>query len=165
MTETERKIAEMIKPVLDGLGYGLVRALLYGGERLRLQIMAERLDDAPMGVEECAAISREVSAHLDKDDPIDSAYTLEVSSPGIDRPLTRPEDFDRFKGRAAKMELTTAIDGRKRFAGRVLGLDGENVLFYDEESGKIVAPFVSIARAKLCVQNDRPLKKGKKEKK
>src|SRR4051812_41161005 len=101
------------------MGYRLVRVAVLGAGRTTLQIMAERRDDAPMTVDDCAAISRAVSALLDVADPIASAYTLEVSSPGIDRPLVRPEDYDRFAGFEARIELSQPVSGRKRLRGRL----------------------------------------------
>src|ERR1700691_3688074 len=109
------------------MGYRLVRVMLSGRQRPTLQLMAERRDDAPMSVEDCAEISRSVSALLDVADPIASAYTLEVSSPGIDRPLVRAEDYDRFAGFEAQVELAQPQDGKKRFRGRVLGRAGDEV--------------------------------------
>ena len=119
------EIARIIEPSLDAMGYRLVRLMQTGGlRRPTLQVMAERRDDAPMTVEDCAEISRAVSALLDVADPIAGAYMLEVSSPGIDRPLVRPEDYDRFAGFEARIDLASPLDGRKRFRGRVLGRDG-----------------------------------------
>ena len=116
------EIARIIEPSLDAMGYRLVRLMQTGGlRRPTLQVMAERRDEEPMTVEDCAEISRAVSALLDVADPIAGAYMLEVSSPGIDRPLVRPEDYDRFAGFEARIDLSSPLDGRKRFRGRVLG--------------------------------------------
>ena len=104
------------------MGYRLVRVMITSGRRATLQVMAEPFDDRPMTVEDCAEISRSVSALLDVADPIAGAYMLEVSSPGIDRPLVRPEDYDRFSGFEARIELARPLEGRKRFRGRLLGL-------------------------------------------
>src|SRR5580700_9466377 len=100
------------------MGYSLVRVVITSGRRATLQVMAERRDDQPMTVEDCAQISRSVSALLDVAEPIAGSYMLEISSPGIDRPLVRTEDYDRFSGFEAKIELARAVDGRKRFRGR-----------------------------------------------
>src|ERR1044071_6793019 len=119
------------------MGYRLVRLMQTGGlKRPTLQVMAERRDDAPMTVDDCAEISRSVSALLDVADPIAGAYLLEVSSPGIDRPLVRPEDYDRFAGFEARVDLAGPLDiagqgtanqgGRKRFRGRILGREGDH---------------------------------------
>lgn len=152
MTDTNN-IARAIEPSLNAMGYRLVRVMLAGARRPVLQIMAERLDDRAMSVDDCAAISRDVSALLDVADPIAGAYTLEVSSPGLDRPLVRPEDYDRFAGFEAKLELKMPRDGRRRFRGRLLGRAGEDVRLA-EPGGEIRLPFGEIARAKLVLTDD-----------
>ncbi len=119
------EIAQMIEPSLAAMGYRFVRVVVTSGRRATLQVMAERIDDAPMTVDDCALISRSVSALLDVADPIAGAYLLEISSPGIDRPLVRPEDYDRFSGFEARIELTEPFAGRKRFRGRLLGTADE----------------------------------------
>jgi len=123
------------------------------GRRATLQVMAEPFDDRPMTVEDCADISRSVSALLDVADPIAGAYTLEVSSPGIDRPLVRPEDYDRFAGFEAKIELSQPVSGRKRFRGRLLGRAGDHVRLIGE-TGEVEVPLSAIARAKLILTDD-----------
>jgi ribosome maturation factor RimP len=146
-------IAQIIEPSLAAMGYRLVRVVVTSGRRATLQVMAERLDDVPMTVDDCALISRSVSALLDVADPIAGAYTLEVSSPGIDRPLVRPEDYDRFRGFEAKIELAQPIDGRKRFRGRLLGTaDGEVRLA--AEAGETRLPLAAVARARLVITDD-----------
>jgi ribosome maturation factor RimP len=148
------EIARLIEPSLEAMGYRLVRLMQTGGlRRPTLQIMAERRDDAPMTVEDCAEISRSVSALLDVADPIADAYLLEVSSPGIDRPLVRPEDYDRFAGFDARIELDEPLDGRKRFKGKLLGRDGEAVRLA-AENGEVRLPLSVIARAKLVLTNE-----------
>jgi ribosome maturation factor RimP len=146
-------IAPIIEPSLTAMGYRLVRVAFLGARRATLQIMAERLDEAPMTVDDCTEISRSVSALLDVADPIADAYTLEVSSPGIDRPLTRPEDYDRFAGFEAKIELGQPLDGRKRFRGRLLGRDDDHVRVI-AENGEVRLPLAGIAKAKLVITND-----------
>jgi ribosome maturation factor RimP len=150
---TANDIIPLIEPSLDAMGYRLVRVAFLGAKRSTLQIMAERRDDGPMTVEDCTEISRSVSAILDVADPIAGAYTLEVSSPGIDRPLTRPEDYDRFAGFEAKIELGQAIDGRKRFRGRILGRSADQVRLV-AESGELSLPLAAIAKAKLVITPD-----------
>src|SRR5271165_6751877 len=119
-------IAQMIEPSVQAMGYRLVRVVVTSGRRATLQVMAERLDELPMTVDDCARISHSVSALLDVADPIAGAYTLEISSPGIDRPLVRAEDYERFRGCEAKIELAEPIAGRRRFRGRLLGIaDGD----------------------------------------
>ncbi|HZT87046.1 MAG TPA: ribosome maturation factor RimP [Stellaceae bacterium] len=152
MTDTE-SIARLIEPSLDAMGYRLVRVAISGGRRATLQIMAERRDEAAMTVEDCADISRSLSAVLDVADPIPGAYALEVSSPGIDRPLTRPEDYDRFAGFDARVELTAPLDGRKRFRGRLIGRAGDLVRLMIE-TGEVRLPLSDIARAKLVLTDD-----------
>ena len=151
-TETNQ-IGRMIEPSLEAMGYRLVRVSLTSNRRATLQVMAERLDDAPMTVDDCAQISRSISALLDVADPIAGAYTLEVSSPGIDRPLVRPEDYDRFAGFEARVDLGAPLDGRKRFRGRVLGRSGEHVRLATE-TGEVLLPLAEIARAKLVLTDE-----------
>jgi ribosome maturation factor RimP len=151
LTDLERRIAALVTPTIEGLGYELVRVLMAGGREGRLQIMAERLDGAAMSVEDCAAISRSVSAVLDVEDPIPHAYELEVSSPGIDRPLTRRKDWTRWAGHLARVELSEAVDGRRRAKGVILGLDGDIVRMRLDEGAEIAIPLATVHRAKLVL--------------
>ena len=153
MPITADDIAPIIEPSLEAMGYRLVRVAFLGARRGTLQIMAERIDDTPMTVDDCTDISRSVSALLDVADPIAEPYTLEVSSPGIDRPLIRPEDYDRFAGFEAKIELGRPLDGRKRFRGRLLGRDDSHVRLA-AEAGEVRLPFADIANAKLVITDD-----------
>lgn len=153
MASTADDIVPLIEPSLEAMGYRLVRIAFLGARRATLQIMAERRDDAPMTVDDCSEISRSVSAILDVADPIAGAYMLEVSSPGIDRPLTRPEDYDRFAGFEARIELDQPIDGRKRFRGRILGRANNQVRLAGE-SGEVSLPLACIAKAKLVITDD-----------
>jgi ribosome maturation factor RimP len=146
-------IAKMIAPSLTAMGYRVVRVMLVGGRRVTLQIMAERVDDAPLTLDDCTLISRSVSALLDVADPIPCAYVLEVSSPGIDRPLVRAEDYDRFRGFEARVELRVPVDGRKRFRGRLLGV-AEGDIRLATAAGERRLPLASIARAKLVVTDE-----------
>ena len=145
------RIAQLIAPVVDELGYELVRVQIQGGARhATLQIMAERRDRTAMLVEDCARLSRAISALLDEADPIDGEYTLEVSSPGIDRPLMKRADYERFLGHEAKIEMVLAVDGRKRFQGTVMGLDGDTVML--ENAGTVFPlPLAEIKSAKLIL--------------
>lgn len=148
----DRRIAEIITPVLEGMGFELVRVRLMGGEYKTLQIMVER----PTGgieVDECAAISTAVSATLDVEDPILEAYTLEVSSPGIDRPLTRLKDFATWVGYEAKLETLEMIDGRRRFKGPLAGTEGDEVLINIDE-GTIGLKFEWLSEAKLVLTDE-----------
>lgn len=134
-TPIDRRMAEIIGPVIDDLGYELVRVRLMGGKTNTLQIMADR-PDGGIEVDDCAKISNAVSAVLDVEDPLEDAYTLEVSSPGIDRPLTRLKDFDVWIGYEAKIETTELIDGRRRFRGEIAGVEGDEVLITLPAPGK-----------------------------
>lgn len=153
---SEGKAAEverLIAPAVEAMGYDIVRVQLAGGDRLKLQIMAERRSDGGMNVDDCAEISRAAAAILDVEDPIDSAYTLEVSSPGLDRPLTRLADFDRFAGFEAKVELMQPRDGRRRFRGRLLGTRETEIVLACED-GEIALPFAEMQKAKLVITDD-----------
>ncbi len=153
MQQVTDRVAALITGPLEGLGYELVRVQLSGGDRPVLQIMAERADGVGMTVDDCADISRSVSALLDAEDPIAGAYTLEVSSPGIDRPLTRPRDFERFAGFDARIETHESIAGRRRFKGRLLGLEAGMVsLAVDEDTVRL--PIEAIAKARLVLTDE-----------
>ena len=160
-TGEDRKLLDLLDPVAEGLGLTIVRLRLMGGtQRRRLQIMAERPADHEINVEECAALSRAVSEVMDAADPISGEYMLEVSSPGIDRPLTRLEDFETFSGLEARLETDRLVEGRKRFKGRVAGVEGQDVLVdLDDEDETALIPFAWLADAKL-VLNDELLKLG-----
>lgn len=147
------RVETLIGPTVEAMGFSLVRVQVLGQNRPRLQIMAERTDGVSMLVEDCAAISRAVSAVLDVEDPIAGGYTLEVSSPGIDRPLVRLADFDRFAGFEAKVEMDLAVNGRRRFQGRLLGTEGDAVRLRMEDS-EVVLPYVDIRRAKLVLTEE-----------
>ncbi|CAO3415423.1 ribosome maturation factor RimP [Azospirillum sp. 11R-A] len=147
------RIEQIITPSVEAMGYEVVRVQISGGQRAILQIMAERADGAPMTVEDCADISRSVSALLDVEDPIREAYTLEVSSPGIDRPLTRLKDFERFAGFEARLESRMAIDGRKRFKGMLKGVE-DGLVCVDTEQGPARLEFDNILRAKLVLTDE-----------
>jgi ribosome maturation factor RimP len=140
----------MIAPAVEAAGYRLVRLRLMGGERKTLQVMAERADGR-MDVEDCARLSRALSEFLDREDPLEGEYVLEVSSPGIDRPLTRITDYARWSGHEAKLELLAPdATGRKRFKGTLLGLDGNDVVV-DVAGTRTKFPFAGIAEAKLVL--------------
>ena len=153
------RLAALIEPSLTAMGYDLVRVQIDGKRQARVQIMAERHDGSGMGVEDCAALSRHISAILDVEDPIEGAYTLEVSSPGIDRPLMKPADYARFAGHVAKVELKTARENRRRFTGTIKGLEGE-ALVLDTGEETVSLPLAEIERGKL-VLTDALLKSAK----
>jgi len=148
----DRRLAEIVTPTIEGLGYELVRIRLMGGNTKTLQIMADR-PEGGIDVEDCGKISVAVSAVLDVEDPIEEAYHLEVSSPGIDRPLTRLKDFDAWKGYEARIETSELIDGRKRFKGLIAGTEGDEVLIEIEE-GTIGLKFDWLADAKLILTDE-----------
>jgi ribosome maturation factor RimP len=129
----EERVIALIEPTAEGLGYRLVRVRLMGNRRKRLQIMAERVSDGQMSVEDCSRLSRAVSSALDLEDPIQDEYDLEVSSPGIDRPLMRIEDFERFKGHVAKLETAAMINGQRRFKGVIAGVEGDVIVLATEQ--------------------------------
>ena len=147
-------VEALVRPSLADMGFEIVRILLMsGGQRQKLQIMAERADGS-LSIDDCAEISRTVSALLEVEDPIAGAYDLEVSSPGIDRPLTRLKDFDRYSGFEARVELRLGQDGQRRFRGRLQGLDGSDILLRDGEGQDWRLPFADLARAKLILTDD-----------
>ncbi|RED51505.1 ribosome maturation factor RimP [Aestuariispira insulae] len=151
------QIEELILPALNDMGFDVVRIMLTGGQKPTLQVMADRLDEEAITVEDCATISRAISAILDVEDPIDDAYTLEVSSPGIDRPLVKPRDFERFAGYEAKVEMNVAIDGQRRFRGRLLGFVEDHIHLEIEHNGdmvEIALPYDDFYRAKLVMSDE-----------
>jgi ribosome maturation factor RimP len=148
------KIEEMIGPSLSAMGYSIVRVAFTGGRsRPTLQIMAERNDNAGMTVEDCETISHTVSALLDVADPIETAYQLEISSPGIDRPLTRRADYERFAGFEAKIDMQRPIDGRRRFRGKLMGLEGDDAKL-QVGADLLRLPLDAIERAKLVLTDE-----------
>lgn len=144
------RIAKLITPTLDALGFELVRVQLSGSQRPTLQVMAEPANGRVMSVEDCATVSRAISALLDVEDPISGTYSLEVSSPGIDRPLTRTKDYERFMGHEAKIETNAPIDGRKRFKGAIKAVDAKAVAL-EVEGAEIRIPFAAIHKSKLVL--------------
>ncbi|WP_424943527.1 ribosome maturation factor RimP [Aliiroseovarius crassostreae] len=155
-TAMDQRLAGIVGPVIEGMGFELVRLRLQGGNTPMLQIMAQR-PDGGIEVDECAEISTAISAVLDVEDPIEDNYTLEVGSPGIDRPLTRLKDFDAWQDYTAKIETTELIDGRKRFRGTLMGTEGNEVLIEIENKGEMVTiglDFDWLADAKLVMTDD-----------
>jgi len=151
-----KRIEKMIAPTVEDLGFDLVRVMVKGSKEPLLQIMAERADGTGFDVEDCATVSRAVSAILDVEDPIKNEFTLEVSSPGIDRPLTQPKHFEAWSGFDAKVELANGLeDGRKRFTGRLLGVGEDETILIENEAGDTIAlPFDDIYRAKLLLTDE-----------
>jgi ribosome maturation factor RimP len=175
VTETgqEARVAHIIEPVLAGLGYRLVRVKLSRMNGQTLQVMAER-PDGSMGIDECEEVSKAISPVLDIEDPIKSAYNLEVSSPGIDRPLVRASDFRVWAGHMARVETRSLVDGRKRFKGRIVSSDGGTLVLErddaaPDENARYAVPLAEIADAKLtlddnlireALRRDKALRKG-----
>jgi ribosome maturation factor RimP len=149
-----KDLEALIAPIVIDLGFELVRVRLSGGKDLVLQVMAERASDGGLDIEECMTISRALSDMLDAADPIEEEYRLEVSSPGIDRPLTRLKDFTRWKNFVARITLTETLDGRKRVQGRIRGLEGDVITLRDEHAVDIMIPFATIDHAKLVITDD-----------
>jgi ribosome maturation factor RimP len=149
-------VSEILEPVVESLGYRLVRVRLMNSGGRTLQIMAER-PDGSMRIEDCEKVSRAVSPVLDVEDPIEGSYRLEISSPGIDRPLVRLEDFSRWAGHEAKIELRTPLDGRKRFRGTIEGVEGGRIVLLlppkskDAEPERVELSFELIGDAKLVL--------------
>ncbi len=148
----DRRLADIVRPVIEGMGFELVRVRLMGSKYSTVQIMAER-PDGGIEVDDCAEISIAISALLDVEGVIDENYTLEVSSPGIDRPLTRLKDFATWQGYEAKIETVELIDGRRRFKGRLAGVEGDEVLVNIEEN-TIGLKFEWLSEAKLVLTDD-----------
>ncbi|MCR5878031.1 ribosome maturation factor RimP [Phenylobacterium sp. J367] len=160
-TAEDARLLELLDPVAEAAGYEIVRIRLMGGsEQRRLQIMAERPSDGDMNVEDCARLSRAISEVMDAADPISGEYLLEVSSPGVDRPLTRLKDFETFEGYEARLELDRLAEGRKRFKGVLAGVEGDSIgIDLEGEDETAMVPFAWITDAKL-VLSDELMKRG-----
>ena len=149
--ERDTRVKALIEPTIEDLGFEVVRVRVSGTVRPVLEVMAEPADGSPMTVEGCAIISRAISAVMDVEDPITNAYTLEVSSPGVDRPLTRPKDFDRFAGFDAKVELIVPLNGQRRYSGRLGGVDNQGHVVGGEGEAEVRVPLAEVRRAKLIM--------------
>jgi len=162
------RVAAIVEPVLEQLSFRLVRVRISGMDGCTVQIMAER-PDGTMSIDDCETVSRALSPVLDVTDPIERAYRLEISSPGLDRPLVRRSDFERYAGNVVKIEMALAIDGRRRFRGTLLGVDGDKarVRRADAAPGEepcVLLPIEEMAEAKLVLTNElvaQSLKRGK----
>ncbi len=155
-TTMDRRMAEILTPAIEHLGFEVVRIRVQGGKTKTLQVMAER-PEGGIEVDECAQISNAISVLLDVEDPLEDPYALEVSSPGIDRPLTRLKDFETFEGYEAKIETTDMIDGRRRFKGVLAGIEGDEVLLNLEDGGETVTVGLHydwLSDAKLVLTDD-----------
>jgi ribosome maturation factor RimP len=149
------RVAAIAEPVIESVGYRLVRVRISGSDGCTVQIMAER-PDGTMKIEDCEAVSRALSPVFDVADPVDRAYRLEVSSPGLDRPLVRRSDFDRYAGHLVKIEMAVAVDGRRRFRGTLVGTEGESARIHGDdvaaqEPGEVLLPIEEMSEAKLVL--------------
>lgn len=154
LTGLESRIAERIVPTLADLGYELVRLSVLGHETPTVQIMADRADGGLISVEDCEQISHAAGAVLDVDDPIPGAWMLEVSSAGIDRPLMRLKDWERFAGHLARVEMDIPIEGRRRFAGTIIGVDGESGVLCLDTGEKVSLALADMRKARLVLTDD-----------
>ena len=150
-TGLEGRIAAAIGPTLDGLGFELVRVTVLGRERPTVQVMADRADGRQIDVHDCETITHAIGAVLDVDDPLPGAWNLEVSSAGIDRPLTRVKDWVRFAGHQARVEMLAPVEGRRRFVGVVLGADESAARLRLEDGAEVSLPLADLRRAKLVL--------------
>lgn len=147
-------VQDLVEPIIDGLGFEVVRIMTIGTKNPTLQIMIERKDRKDLIVDDCATVSRAISEVLYENDPIEGEYSLEVSSPGLDRPLTKAEHFQRFAGYEAKLETVREVDGRKRFKGRVVSIDGQNNVHFEMDGTEYVIPFEDVSKAKLILTDE-----------
>ncbi len=161
-TAIEKTVLQAIEPVAAQLGLVVVRVRLFGREKRKvLQVMAERAEDHQMGIKDCTALSRAISAVIDVEDPVPGAYELEVSSPGIERPLTVLDDYERWSGHVAKLELDRLVEGRRRFKGVLGGIEGDRIIIdLEGEETSALMPFDWISEAHL-VMSDALLKLNK----
>ncbi len=150
-TGLEGRIADIVAPSLEGMGYELVRVAVVGRDRPTVQLMIDRADGAPVAIENCEEVSYMIGPVIDVADPMRTPWTLEVSSPGIDRPLTRRKDWNRFAGHTARVELEVPQDGRRRFTGIALGADETHARLRLEDGTEFSVPFDNIHRAKLVL--------------
>lgn len=150
----DARIADLVAPTIEHMGYELVRVQVSGKERPTVQIMADRADGAAFTVEDCTEISHAIGAVLDVADPIKAEWMLEVSSPGIDRPLTRTKDWERYAGHIATVEMLVPFEGRKRFRGVVLGADMDHARLRLDEGGEVTLPRDQMRRAKLVLTDE-----------
>lgn len=152
--QLKHPLEDLLEPVIDGLGYELVRLLTIGQKNPTLQIMIDRKDGTDINVDDCATVSRAISAVMDEKDPIAEQYSLEVSSPGLDRPLTKVEHFKKFLGYETKIETGTEVSGRKRFKGQTTLVDDKNNITIVMEGQEYVVPFEEINKAKIVLTNE-----------
>lgn len=147
------RIEKLIRPTAEAMGFDLIKVQILGQQRFTLQIMAERLVDGSMTIDDCAELSRAISPILEVEDPLPGAYALEVSSPGIDRPLVRLDDFEKYAGFEAKIEMARVVGDRRRFRGKLMGTDERNVRLSVEDK-EVALAFDDIRRAKLVLNEE-----------
>lgn len=151
--QMKHPLEDLIEPIVEGLDYELVRILTVGQKNPTLQVMIDKTDGSEINVEDCATVSRAISKVMDEKDPIAGEYSLEVSSPGLDRPLTKLKHFERFAGYETKIETGVEVSGRKRFKGIVTGVEGSNINF-EMDGTAYVIPFEDISKAKLVLTDE-----------
>ena len=152
--QSKHPLQDMLEPEINRLGFDVVRILTIGQKNPTLQIMIERKDRTDIVVEDCATVSRAVSEILDEKDPIKDQYNLEVSSPGLDRPLTVLEHFQRFAGYDAKIETSSEVDARKRFKGKIISVDDRENIHFDMDGKEWDIPFAAVSKAKLLITDE-----------
>ena len=147
-------VEDIVAPIIEKLGFEIVRIQTIGNKNPTLQIMIERQDRKDLVVDDCAAVSRAISDILDEKDPIDGEYSLEVSSPGLDRPLTKPEHFTRFAGYEAKIETAEEVQGRKRFKGKIIYMGDDRVIHFDMDGESYAIPYDAVRKANLNLSDE-----------
>lgn len=147
-------LEDLLSPVVEKLGYELVRVMTIGAKKPTLQVMIDRLDGKDITVDDCATVSRALSDVLDEKDPIENQYSLEVSSPGIDRPLTKPQHFARFAGYDAKIETIHPVENRKRFKGKILAIDDAQNISFEMDGVQYSIAFDNVAKAKILLTDE-----------
>lgn len=147
-------VEDIVAPIIDSLGFEIVRISTIGNQNPTLQIMIERKDRKDVIVEDCATVSRAISDILDEKDPIEGEYSLEVSSPGLDRPLVTLEHFERFAGFEAKIDAAVEVNGRKRFKGKILSVDDKQNIHFEMDEQEYVIPFEAVNKAKLVLTDE-----------
>ena len=152
--QKKHPVHDLLTPIIEGMGFEVVRIMTIGQQRPTLQVMIDKLDGSDIVVDDCAKVSRKISEILDANDPIKDKYNLEVSSPGLDRPLTKVEHFKRFSGYEVKIETDVAIDNRKRFRGVISGVDENNSIHIKVEETEYMVPFDAISKAKIVMTDE-----------
>ena len=152
--QNKHPLADMLEPVIDGLGYETVRIITIGQANPTLQVMIDKTDGTEIMVDDCAKVSRALSEVLDANDPISGKYNLEVSSPGLDRPLTKLQHFVRFVGNEVKIETDTVVEGRKRFKGKIITLKDDDTIVFLMDEKEYSIPYHSVSKAKLVLTDE-----------